>query len=79
MTVIEDRNRIGHDAAEDAFLKLVAAAAPASAIERASYLYGMQTFCRQQLKRELTSAMDALERCGLDEAELRFRERIPQF
>ena len=64
MIVYEDRNRIGHDAAQDAFDKLVSAAAPASAIERASYLYGMQTFCRQQLKRELTSAMDALESSG---------------
>jgi len=65
MIVYEDRNRIGHDAVQDAFDKLVSTAAPASAIERASYLYGMQTFCRQQLKRELTSAMDALERSGL--------------
>ncbi|MCA9118551.1 MAG: hypothetical protein H6822_03710 [Planctomycetaceae bacterium] len=69
MIVYEDRNRIGHDAAQDAFDKLISAAAPASAIERASYLYGMQTFCRQQLKRELTSAMDALESSSFAEAE----------
>ena len=76
MIVYEDRNRIGHDAAQDAFHKLVLAAAPASAIERASYLYGMQTFCRQQLKRELTSAMDALERSGLGDEGSRLGELV---
>ncbi len=78
MVVCEDRNRIGHDAAQDAFLKLVSAAAPASAIERASYLYGMQTFCRQQLKRELAAAMDALECSGLGDFESRFGELVPE-
>ena len=77
MIVYEDRNRIGHDAAQDVFDSLVSAAAPASAIERASYLYGMQTFCRQQLKRELTSAMDALERSGVDDEEPQFRALVP--
>lgn len=78
MIVYEDRNRIGHDAARDAFDELVLAAAPASAIERASYLYGMQTFCRQQLKRELTSAMDALESSGFADEEHAIRKLIPQ-
>ena len=71
MIVYEDRNRIGHDAAQDAFHKLVSAAAPASAIERASYLYGMQTFCRHQLKRELTAAMDLLDNSGFGDDEAR--------
>ncbi len=70
MIVYEDRNRIGQDAAQEAFDRLVSAAAPASAIERASYLYGMQTFCRHQLKHELAAAMDALENSGLDAPEL---------
>ncbi|MBI2477176.1 MAG: hypothetical protein HYV60_00515 [Planctomycetia bacterium] len=77
MIVYEDRNRIGHDAAQDAFDKLVSAAAPASAIERASYLYGMQTFCRRQLKRELTSAMDALESSGFAGEDRQFKELLP--
>ncbi|MEO8498123.1 MAG: hypothetical protein ABI614_23910 [Planctomycetota bacterium] len=72
----EDRNRIGHDAAQDAFHQLVSAAAPASAIERASYLYGMQTFCRQQLKRELAAAMNALEESGFDDEASRLDELI---
>jgi hypothetical protein len=79
MIVYEDRNRNGHDAAQDAFLKLVSAAAPASAIERASYLYGMQTFCRLQLKRELTSAIDALERSALDDDPARLGELVSEF
>ncbi len=74
--VYEDRNRIGHDAAQDAFDKLVSAAAPASAIERASYLYGMQTFCRHQLKRELTSAMDALEGSGFEKEDVEINELV---
>lgn len=78
MIVYEDRNRIGHDAVQDAFDKLVSAAAPASAIERASYLYGMQTFCRQQLKRELTSAMDALESSGREEEDAGTRELVAE-
>lgn len=61
MIVFEDRNRVGHDAAEEVFSKLVTSTPPATSIDRASYLYGMQTFCRRQLKRELSSAMDALE------------------
>ena len=61
MIVYEDRNRVGRDAAEEAFLQLVTSTPPATAIDRASYLYGMQTFCRQQLKRELNSAMDSLD------------------
>lgn len=77
MIVYEDRNRIGHDAAQDAFDRLVSAAAPASAIERASYLYGMQTFCRQQLKRELTSAMDALESGGFTDDVRQLNELVP--
>ena len=77
MNVYEDRNRIGHDAAQDAFHKLVTAAAPASAIERASYLYGMQTFCRHQLKRELTSAIDALESSDLADDMSKLGELIP--
>ena len=77
MIVYEDRNRIGHDAAQDAFDRLVSAAAPASAIERASYLYGMQTFCRQQLKRELTSAMDALESSGFTDDARQLNELVP--
>ena len=77
MIVYEDRNRMGHDAAQDAFHKLAAAAAPASAIERASYLYGMQTFCRQQLKRELTSAMNALESSTFGNDELRLGGLVP--
>ena len=78
MIVYEDRNRIGHDAAQDAFDELVSVAAPASAIERASYLYGMQTFCRQQLKRELTSAMDALESSGFTDEEHAISKLVPQ-
>lgn len=78
MIVYEDRNRIGHDAAQDAFHKLASAAAPASAIERASYLYGMQTFCRQQLKRELTSAMDALESNVFGDDPSRLGELVPE-
>jgi hypothetical protein len=77
MIVYEDRNRIGHDAAQDAFDRLVSAAAPASAIERASYLYGMQTFCRQQLKRELTSAMDALESSGFTDDVRQLNQLVP--
>ena len=77
MVVCEDRNRLGHDAAQDAFDKLVSAAAPAAAIERASYLYGMQTFCRQQLKRELAAAMDELECSGVGDSELRVGELVP--
>ncbi len=68
MIVYEDRNRIGHDAAQEAFDKLVSSAAPASAIERASYLYGMQTFCRSQLQQELTAALDSLQHSELDHA-----------
>ena len=79
MIVYEDRNRIGHDAAQDTFDELVSAAAPASAIERASYLYGMQTFCRQQLRRELTLAMDALESSSLSEHGSRLGELLPEF
>jgi|CXWL01.1.fsa_nt_gi hypothetical protein len=76
MIVYEDRNRIGHDAAQDAFHKLVTAAAPASAMERASYLYGMQTFCRLQLRRELTTAIDALERSGFTDEEHAYGELV---
>ncbi|MDA1052547.1 MAG: hypothetical protein O3C40_18985 [Planctomycetota bacterium] len=79
MIVYEDRNRIGHDAAQETFDKLVSAVAPASAIERASYLYGMQTFCRRQLKRELTSAMAALESSGLGAEEANSRELVAEY
>lgn len=78
MIVYEDRNRIGHDAARDAFYSLVSVASPPSASERASYLYGMQTFCRQQLKRELTSAMDALEECSFAHQVHQLGELAPQ-
>lgn len=78
MIVYEDRNHVGHDAAQDAFHKLVSAAAPASAIERASYLYGMQTFCRQQLKRELTSAIHALESSDLGDDKSTLGELVPE-
>jgi hypothetical protein len=76
MIVYEDKNRIGHDAAQEIFETLVLAAAPASAIERASYLYGMQKFCRQQLKRELTRAMDALEASGIGDEEPSFHDLV---
>ena len=72
MIEYDNRNQIGHDAAEEIFHKLVSAGAPASASERASYLYGMQTFCRRQLRRELASAMEELEgsRIGGDKSRL---------
>jgi hypothetical protein len=69
MIVYEDRNRIGRDSAERAFTKLVSTSPPANAIERASFLYGMQSFCRRQLHQELTSALDSLDNteCGGDQ------------
>lgn len=60
MIVYEDRNRVGHEAAEATFSKLVTTTPPANSIDRASYLCGMQAFCTRQLRRELASAMDAL-------------------
>lgn len=61
MIVYEDRHRVGHDAVEETFAQLVSTTPPATSIDRASYLYGLQTFCRQQLKRELTAAIESLE------------------
>jgi len=61
MIVYEDRNCVGRVAAQQAFSNLVSTTPPADPIERASYLYGMQSFCRQQLKKELVSALDSLD------------------
>ncbi len=70
MIVYEDSNRVGLEAAQEAFDKLVSAAAPASPIERAAYLYGMQTFCRHQLKQELSVALNALDSSSLNDPKL---------
>jgi len=61
MILYEDGNQRGYEAAETVFQELVVTSPPATPIERASILYGMQAFCRKQLKEELTSALDALE------------------
>ena len=58
MKIYEDRIEIGRAAAERAFASLLSTALNADAIERAAYVNGMQSFCREQLKRELISALD---------------------
>ena len=63
MIVYEDKNRVGHDAAQDLFSRLMQSSQEAKPIERASLLYGMLAFCRQQLECELTAAVAALENC----------------
>lgn len=67
---------MGHDAARCAFDKLVSAEGPASAIERASFLFGMQTFCRRQLKHELSAAMHALDGSEQQPEEFRYDELV---
>lgn len=61
MILYEEGNQRGYEAAEAVFQELAETSPPASPIERASILYGMQAFCRKQLKEELTSALDSLE------------------
>ena len=58
MNVYEDHIQVGRQAAEDAFAKLVADFPEAGAVERAAYVYGMQSFCRRQLKHELFIVME---------------------
>ena len=53
MNIYEDRIEVGREAAENAFANLLAVVPEAGAIERAAYVYGMQSFCREQLKVEL--------------------------
>ena len=61
MIVYENRNQLGCEDAAQAFSDFVRNAPEASTIDRVSYLFGVQAFCRDQLKQELTAAMDALE------------------
>jgi hypothetical protein len=74
MIAFQDRNSIGHDAAQNVFDRLVSGGVSAPAAERASYLHGMQTFCRRQLKRELTTAIDELDACNINPRRAQARE-----
>ena len=66
MIVYENRNRIGCEDAAQAFSEFLSSAPDATTIDRVSYLFGLQAFCRNQLKDELTAAMDALDTGGGD-------------
>ena len=61
MIVYENRNQLGCEDASRAFSEFLSSEPDATTIDRVSYLFGLQAYCRNQLKKELTAAMDALE------------------
>lgn len=60
MIVYENRNLIGSEDASQAFAEFLSSSPDTTTIDRVSYLFGMQAFCRRQFKQELTAAMNAL-------------------
>lgn len=61
MIVSEDRKQTGCRDAVQAFSSFVDGIEQLTTADRVSYLCGMQSFCREQLKQELSAAMDELE------------------
>ena len=60
MIVFQDRNGLGRRDAAEVYFAFCTTTPQPSSIDRVSYLYGMQSFCCDQLQTELRAAADAL-------------------
>jgi len=62
MIVYQERNDEGRRVTAEFYAAYCASKQQPTAIDRVSFLYGMQSFCRDQLAEELATAVDAMDR-----------------
>lgn len=61
MIVYQDRNDEGRRVTAEFYSAFCTSSEQPNAIDRVSFLYGMQAFCCEQLRTEMKMAVDALE------------------